>query len=125
MVRVPCGACAGQGICTDFGRPYTCYRCQGSGQTRIPRTEPDGSILYYYVGEDAVPAACCSCGGPFHPATGHRLSLRLGQCARCAGQFFAWVVGHTSKKARRARNGFRSEVSFYEAAATSVKAKEG
>lgn len=68
---------------------------------------------------------CCNCGGPFHPATGHAFSEKMGACGPCAGRFFAWVVSHTNKKPSKPRNGRprpAETVSFYEAARTSVKA---
>jgi hypothetical protein len=59
---------------------------------------------------------CSVCQGPYHPATGHAWSQETVLCGPCAGRFFAWVVRHTSRR--------WGGQSFYEAAASSVKAVE-
>lgn len=63
---------------------------------------------------------CANCKGPAHPASGCQFSAHTILCHVCAGRFWAWVVSHTNKKARRKSRNVCA-VSFYEAAATSVK----
>lgn len=57
---------------------------------------------------------CFQCGGPFHPATGHFHRPDVPVCGPCFRPFVAWVKQHTKRK--------WSGQSFYEAAASSVKA---
>ena len=67
---------------------------------------------------------CSTCHGPFHEATGHAFTATCQLCHCCAGRFFAWVVRHTSRREGK-KGGKRKHpcsVSFYEAAATSVRA---
>lgn len=66
---------------------------------------------------------CQECQGPFHPATGCQFTETAGLCHVCAGRFWAWVVRQTSRR-EGTRGGRRvpCSVSFYDAAATSVRA---
>jgi hypothetical protein len=66
---------------------------------------------------------CATCQGPAHPATGWFLSPTTLLCGPCAGRFGAWLVQWTSKRKRldKANRG-AGLVSFYEAAATSIRA---
>jgi hypothetical protein len=68
-------------------------------------------------------ARCCNCGGPWHEATGHVLGAERPTvlCGPCAGRYFGWVLGHTRKKASKRQRRDGDVVSFYQAAATSIK----
>lgn len=68
---------------------------------------------------------CKNCDGPAHPATGHHLGGESWLCGICAGRFLAWVIRHTGKKAARRQRKQGFEVSFYQAAATSIRPEEG
>ena len=56
---------------------------------------------------------CFSCGGPFHPATGHYHRPDVPVCGPCTKRFVAWLKGHTKR-----RWGGKD---FYAHAATSIK----
>ena len=56
---------------------------------------------------------CFSCGGPFHPATGHYHRPDVPICGACTRRFVRWLKGHT----RRRWGGH----DFYAEAATSIR----
>ncbi len=58
---------------------------------------------------------CFFCGGAAHPATGHAYSERVLACHRCTLEAFAFVRGHTNKKASGKKH-MRTALSFYESA---------
>ncbi len=59
------------------------------------------------------PVRCSACSGPFHPATGHHLSVITVLCGPCARDHLAWLKHHTQRR--------WGGLKFYDYAATSVK----
>ena len=62
---------------------------------------------------------CSSCGGAFHPATGHTWTPTLVLCRNCTHDFIAWLKDRHGKLSRL-RKRDRGTTSFVDAAATSV-----
>lgn len=57
---------------------------------------------------------CFACQGPFSEVTGHFFAPDVPYCGRCIRIFYQWMKGHTNRR--------WSGASFYEEAATSVRA---
>ncbi len=56
---------------------------------------------------------CSACGGIYHPATGHVLSVNMRLCGPCARNMSTWVKRHVSKR--------WSKGDFYGAAVNSAR----
>jgi hypothetical protein len=57
---------------------------------------PEGHRVWMWHAE---PWACCSaCGGPYHPATGHRASEGTRWCGPCTRDFVQMLVGFTRRR---------------------------
>jgi hypothetical protein len=59
---------------------------------------------------------CFACKGPYHESSGHNWrEVGVVYCGRCYRHFASWMKGHMKRK--------WSGASFYDEAATSVRAK--
>jgi hypothetical protein len=61
---------------------------------------------------------CSACGGPYHPATGHRWTESMVLCGRCALDWKAWLKAREAAM-NRIKNG--CTMSFAQAAITSIR----
>jgi hypothetical protein len=63
---------------------------------KIEHLIPEGHRVVFW--HERPSESCTSCGGPFHPVTGHWVSDRTHWCGPCTRDFIAFIKQHTSRR---------------------------
>lgn len=82
----------------DLWHSFWAQRLQYHGEGRWSLTDHGREFLADMDRALHRARRCSSCGGVYHPATGHAFTLDTQICGPCARHFLQWVKAHTQRR---------------------------